>query len=123
MTETNEPRRIQGPLKTWYDLHEALDHEATGIVRAGLVVTASEHFDATLQYNGGFADDYSTNVGALKAPASASAARAARTARSEVSSPSSATWRWRMPVRSVIQASEVSIRPARSSLLTIFAGR
>jgi hypothetical protein len=31
MTKTEEARRIQGPLKTWYDLHEALDHEVTGI--------------------------------------------------------------------------------------------
>jgi hypothetical protein len=31
MTDTASTRRIQGPLKTWYDLHEALDHEATGI--------------------------------------------------------------------------------------------
>ena len=31
MTETKEPSRIKGPLKTWYDLHEALDHEVTGI--------------------------------------------------------------------------------------------
>lgn len=28
---TDEGGRITGPLKTWYDLHEALDHEVTGI--------------------------------------------------------------------------------------------
>ena len=31
MTDSTVPGRIQGPLKTWYDLHEALDHEVTGI--------------------------------------------------------------------------------------------
>jgi hypothetical protein len=31
MTKSAEPGRITGPLKTWYDLHEALAHEATGI--------------------------------------------------------------------------------------------
>lgn len=31
MTQPAEPGRITGPLKTWYDLHEALDHEVTGI--------------------------------------------------------------------------------------------
>jgi hypothetical protein len=31
MAETDEPARITGPLKTWYDLHEALDHEVTGL--------------------------------------------------------------------------------------------
>jgi len=31
MTQPATDRRITGPLKTWYDLHEALDHEATGI--------------------------------------------------------------------------------------------
>lgn len=31
MTQPTTNRRITGPLKTWYDLHEALDHEATGI--------------------------------------------------------------------------------------------
>jgi hypothetical protein len=31
MTKSTEPGRITGPLKTWYDLHEALAHEATGI--------------------------------------------------------------------------------------------
>ena len=40
--------------------------------------------------------------------ASASAARAAAIARSEVSSPSAAMWRSRMPVRCTIHSSEVS---------------
>jgi Hemerythrin HHE cation binding domain len=31
MAQGTSTRRIKGPLKTWYDLHEALDHEATGI--------------------------------------------------------------------------------------------
>lgn len=31
MTQPAEPGRITGPLKTWYDLHEALDHEVAGI--------------------------------------------------------------------------------------------
>ena len=43
---------------------------------------------------------------------------AACVARSEVSSPSAAMWRWRMPVRSPIHSSEVSTRCASSSLVT-----
>lgn len=40
MTQPTTDRRITGPLKTWYDLHEALDHEATGIAAdaAGLTL-------------------------------------------------------------------------------------
>ena len=31
MTATPTPRRITGPLKTWYDMHEALAHEVTAL--------------------------------------------------------------------------------------------
>jgi hypothetical protein len=31
MARSTEPGRITGPLKTWYNLHEALGHEARGI--------------------------------------------------------------------------------------------
>lgn len=41
MTDTDQPRRIQGPLKTWYDLHEALDHEVTGIAADAAALTLS----------------------------------------------------------------------------------
>ena len=41
MTDTEEPTRIKGPLKTWYDLHEALDHEATGIAADAASLTLS----------------------------------------------------------------------------------
>lgn len=40
--------------------------DTLGIVRAGLEVTSSDHFDATVQYSGSFADGYSANAGALK---------------------------------------------------------
>ena len=39
MTQPTEPGRITGPLKTWYDLHEALDHEVTGIAAAAATLT------------------------------------------------------------------------------------
>lgn len=41
MTKTEEPARIKGPLKTWYDLHEALAHEATGIATEAADLTLS----------------------------------------------------------------------------------
>jgi hypothetical protein len=41
MPETHETRRIQGPLKTWYDLHEALAHEVTGIAADAAALTLS----------------------------------------------------------------------------------
>src|SRR6266581_4146869 len=56
-------------------------------------------------------------------PADLSAWRAAAVARSEVSSPTAATWRCRMPVRCTIHSSEVARRSARSALVTIFSGR
>ena len=56
-------------------------------------------------------------------PALSSAFRAAAVARSEVSSPSAAMWRWRMPVRWTIHSSDVSTIAARSALVRIFAGR
>jgi outer membrane autotransporter protein len=40
--------------------------DTLGIIRAGLEVMSSEHFDATVQYNGSFADGYAANAGALK---------------------------------------------------------
>lgn len=52
------PRRITGPLKTWYDMHEALDHEvraladlAAGIARDGVDDFARRFaaFDAELR--------------------------------------------------------------------------
>jgi len=48
MTETKEPGRIKGPLKTWYDLHEALDHEVTGIAAdaADLALSGLDAFAA-----------------------------------------------------------------------------
>ncbi|MBL8775200.1 MAG: hemerythrin domain-containing protein [Acidimicrobiales bacterium] len=39
MTNTDQPGRITGPLKTWYDLHEALDHEVTGIAEDAEALT------------------------------------------------------------------------------------
>lgn len=39
MTSPTSPGRITGPLKTWYDLHEALAHEATGIAADAEVLT------------------------------------------------------------------------------------
>jgi hypothetical protein len=62
-----------------------------------------------------------TSAGVM--PASASARRAASTARSLVTWPSAAMCRWRMPVRSVIQASEVSTILARSSFVITRSGR
>ena len=56
-------------------------------------------------------------------PAASSARRAAPSARSTVVSPSAAIWRWRIPVRAAIHSSLVSIRCARSSLVTTMAGR
>jgi hypothetical protein len=41
MTEANETRRIQGPLKTWYDLHEALGHEVAGLAADAAALTIS----------------------------------------------------------------------------------
>ena len=58
MTAASTPRRITGPLKTWYDLHEALQHEATALadqgarlVAAGLDAFAQRfaHLDAELR--------------------------------------------------------------------------
>jgi outer membrane autotransporter protein len=40
--------------------------DVLGIVRAGVEVMSSEHFAATLQYNGSFGGGYSTNAGAVK---------------------------------------------------------
>src|SRR4029079_5616846 len=56
-------------------------------------------------------------------PASSRAARAATAPMNEVSSPSAAIRRSLMPVRSVIQLSEVSTILARSSLVTTRWGR
>src|SRR5581483_4708075 len=56
-------------------------------------------------------------------PASSSAARPAARAKSDVFSVSFTTRRSRMPVRSRIQASEVSTRLARSSLVSTVCGR
>ena len=57
-----------------------------------------------------------------RAPArhSRAPARAAAVARSEVSSPSAAMWRSRMPVRCTIHSSDVSTIAARSSLVSTF---
>ena len=51
------------------------------------------------------------------------AARAAASPRSEVTSPSAAMWRSRMPVRCTIHSSDVSTILVRSSLVTRRAGR
>ena len=56
-------------------------------------------------------------------PALSSARRAAAVARSEVSSPSAAMWRWRMPVRAAIHSSLVSTIFDRSSLVSTLSGR
>lgn len=40
--------------------------DALGVVRAGIEVMSSEHFDATLVYNGAFGDGYTANAGAIK---------------------------------------------------------
>src|SRR5579871_2689001 len=63
----------------------------------------------------------SRSLGARRAFSSARVA--AFNARSEVSSPAATIWRRLIPVLSVIQASDVSNRLARSSLVTTFAGR
>src|SRR5258708_10038453 len=63
----------------------------------------------------------SISCGAMRA--AASAARLASTPRSLEVWEGSAMWRWRMPVRVRIHSSEVSMRLARSSLVTIFSGR
>ena len=39
---STEPGRITGPLKTWYDLHEALGHEAAGIASDAAALTAAQ---------------------------------------------------------------------------------
>ena len=58
MSTDAAPRRVTGPLKTWYDMHEALGHEAraladlsVGIVRADLDAFAHRFgaFDAELR--------------------------------------------------------------------------
>ena len=44
-----------------------IDNPGTlGVVRAGVEVMSSDHFDATLHYNGGFGDGYTANAGAIK---------------------------------------------------------
>lgn len=40
--------------------------DTLGIVRAGVEVMSSKHFDATLQYNGSFGDGYTANAGGIK---------------------------------------------------------
>lgn len=40
--------------------------DTLGVIRAGIEVMSSEHFVATLQYNGGFGDGYSANAGAVE---------------------------------------------------------
>lgn len=45
MSTNHGPGRITGPLKTWYDLHEALCHEAAGIADDAVDI-AVEHLDA-----------------------------------------------------------------------------
>ena len=58
MTETAPPRRVRGPLRTWYDMHEALAHEvraladlADGLARTDLDGFARRFgaFDAELR--------------------------------------------------------------------------
>jgi hypothetical protein len=58
--DTSSDRRVVGPLKTWYDLHEALGHEvraladlAKGITKAALVGFSKrfEAFDAELRHH------------------------------------------------------------------------
>ena len=40
--------------------------DTLGVIRAGIEVMSSEHFAATLQYNGSFGDGYSANAGTVK---------------------------------------------------------
>jgi outer membrane autotransporter protein len=40
--------------------------DTLGVIRAGVEVMSSKHFDATVQYNGSFGDGYSANAGAVK---------------------------------------------------------
>ena len=58
--ETSSDRRVVGPLKTWYDLHEALGHEvraladlAAGTAASGVVGFSErfEAFDAELRHH------------------------------------------------------------------------
>jgi hypothetical protein len=56
MTTQREPGRITGPLKTWYDLHEALGHEATGIAEDADGLTL-EHLDAFARRFWAFEDE------------------------------------------------------------------
>lgn len=42
MTNPTHDRRITGPLKTWYDLHEALEHEAIGIAADAVHLTVDD---------------------------------------------------------------------------------
>lgn len=56
MTTPPEPDRITGPLKTWYDLHEALAHEVTAIAddADGL---SPDHLDALAERFWAFQDE------------------------------------------------------------------
>jgi hypothetical protein len=63
------------------------------------------------------------SMSAAPIPQAESAWSAARAARSEVSCPSAAMWRWPIPVRARIQASDVSRRFDSSSFVTTRSGR
>jgi hypothetical protein len=56
MTTSPTPGRITGPLKTWYDLHEALGHEATGIAEDADGLTL-DHLDAFARRFWAFEDE------------------------------------------------------------------
>jgi hypothetical protein len=56
MTKSTDEGRITGPLKTWYDLHEALGHEATGIAEDADGLTL-DHLDAFARRFWAFEDE------------------------------------------------------------------
>jgi outer membrane autotransporter protein len=59
--------RFAGAASSAGSFSSTIDNPNTlGIVRAGIEVMSSEHFGATVQYNGSFADGYSANAGAIR---------------------------------------------------------
>lgn len=42
MTASPAPHRITGPLKSWYEMHEALSHEVTALAETSTSLTAGE---------------------------------------------------------------------------------
>ena len=90
--------------------------------KPALAVPAAGRFDL-VDPSGVVVQQMMVSTSPASMPASANASRAAASARSDVFSPSLTKRRSRMPVRSRIQASDVSTNLARSSLVTIFSGK